>query len=452
MIDEYLENVAVVGASGKMGRGIALLLLQEMTIIAEKYQKNFTLHCIDVVEESFYSLKEYLREQLIKFSEKNILLLRTLYEENQTLVSNEEMISHFVTRALDMTNFQISLSSAKNANLVFEAVLENYTAKCSLYKELNAICKDSAFFFTNTSSIPIGAINHDADLHNRIIGFHFYNPPAVQQLIEIIHSEMIDPTLEALADELAKRLNKVVVYAKDIAGFIGNGHFIPEGIFACHQVDKLRKSFTLKEAIYLVNKVTQDYLIRPMGIFQLIDYVGIDVFYNIAHSMQNFSSDDTLNHSLISEMVERGVVGGQNSDGSQKEGFFKYSGTKVEAIFDLDQGKYQSLESAKWLKRCEDYLGPLPESHRNWKKMQKCSEKDKKLESYFRLLFQGQTEGEKLASSYLHHSYEIANSLVEKEVAASSKDVSTVLQKGFYHLYGPDAPWLQSIEKVGGAK
>ena len=66
----------------------------------------------------------------------------------------------------------------------------------------------------------------------------------------------------------------MVVPSNDVAGFIGNGHFMRDILYATREVEKLQKEFGFVEAIYAMNRISQDYLIRPMGIFQLIDYVG----------------------------------------------------------------------------------------------------------------------------------------------------------------------------------
>ena len=135
-------------------------------------------------------------------------------------------------------------------------------------------------------------------------------PLAVQKLLEVISPTQIDPTLATIAEQLAKRLGKTVVYANDIAGFIGNGHFIRESMFACAKVHELAKDRTLPEAVYTVNKVTQEFLVRPMGLFQLMDYVGLDVCRHIGQIMGSYLPGEALQDSLIDHMVAAGILGG----------------------------------------------------------------------------------------------------------------------------------------------
>ena len=102
-----------------------------------------------------------------------------------------------------------------------------------------------------------------------------------------------------------------------------------DALYGISEAEKLAKISSLAEAIYIINKVTQDFLIRPMGIFQLIDYVGIDVCQYIMSVMNPYLPDEDLHSDLLDKMMEAGVKGGQNSDGSQKDGFLKYEKEKA---------------------------------------------------------------------------------------------------------------------------
>ncbi|MCH7687080.1 MAG: hypothetical protein IH899_10435 [Planctomycetes bacterium] len=137
-------------------------------------------------------------------------------------------------------------------------------------------------FLSNTSSIPIRTLDEAAALGGRLVCFHFYNPPAVQRLIERIAGPATQPALLALALELAARLGKTVVQAGDTAGFIGNGHFIREGLWAVCRAGELAARQTLPAAVLAIDRVYRDGLLRPMGIFQLIN-LRCDFFRTSVH-------------------------------------------------------------------------------------------------------------------------------------------------------------------------
>lgn len=451
MID--LTNVAIFGAAGKMGKGIALLLLQAMAMDEAKNKGavgtgSHLLHLIDVDDNAFPSLKLYLKKQLLKFAEKNINTLRKYYSNDHSLVGNHEIIQAFLDGAIHMVMMSSEIGQAKRSKLVFEAIVEDVEIKKTLFARLKVLCSNETLFLTNTSSIPISILEHGAGLDGRIIGFHFYNPPPVQRLVEIILSSKSSEDVKKKGDILGAILDKTLIYSNDVAGFIGNGHFIREVIYASKTVHKLmhEHDFSSEQAIYIVNKITRDYLIRPMGIFQLVDYVGIDVVCRIATVMQEYlpisiqakKEFNLKEHPLFSVMLEHGIIGGQHPDGSQKDGFFSYEQGNPIGIYQGHHRKYDSLHDSSIVKNSNQLLGIMPEGQISWKKLQNDSNKKKKLEEYFNKLSNSQEFGSRMALGFLKESKNIANLLVDSGVAQNIKDVGSVLKFGFFHLYAPD--------------
>ncbi|GAB4374750.1 MAG: hypothetical protein Kow0042_19610 [Calditrichia bacterium] len=439
-LNQRLENVAVIGAAGKMGSGIALLMAQEMTlqkIKPENRGKIFELNLIDLHSAALEGLLRYLKPQAVKLAEKNIVYLREAYQDRADLVENADIIQQFVDDLFLILRVGTDLSIAKNAHMVFEAIAENVDIKVSVLRKLNELCGKDTFYFTNTSSIPIKLLNDRAELGGRIIGYHFYNPPAVQRLVEVISPEGMVPELRDIAYELGKRLRKKLIPANDVAGFIGNGHFMRDGLHAFAEVERLKKEFSHIQAVYIMNRVSQDFLIRPMGIFQLVDYVGIDVFQCILNTMNPYFPDENLHSDLIDLMVEKKVLGGQNPDGSQKDGFLKYEKSRPVGVYDPDKGGYVLYEAGNWQDEADARIGDPPEGFVPWKNLLRDPQKDNKLAIYFKNLVASQTLGAQLAVAYLKRSKAIAEQLVASGVANSAEDVNGVLLNGFYHLYGP---------------
>ena len=124
---------------------------------------------------------------------------------------------------------------------------ENLDLKVKLLSRIISHNSRDAWFFTNTSSIPISELNAKANLNGRLIGFHFYNPPAVQKLVELISAESTLPDLADFARQFAKKLRKTVVPSHDVAGFIGNGHFMRDALYAVAEVERLAEDFGLVE-------------------------------------------------------------------------------------------------------------------------------------------------------------------------------------------------------------
>jgi 3-hydroxyacyl-CoA dehydrogenase len=438
MLDHWINRISVLGAAGKMGSGIALLLLQEMARVEAENTgtvgKSSRLVLIDSNETALDSLPEFFRTHLTKYAERNINALRRYFEENPKLVSNREMIEYFVNGALNPVRLETQVESAKQSKLIFEAVVEDEEVKSKVFAKLADLVSPETYFFTNTSSIPIHILSKKGHLQNRLIGFHFYNPPYVQKLLEVIVPSECNPQLISLAKELAVRLKKTIVFSNDVAGFIGNGHFIREIIYACEKVHELLITHTIPQAIYVVNKVTQDFLIRPMGIFQLMDYVGIDVCQKICQTMSAYLPNELFKSPLIDVMIESDVLGGQFPDGSQKNGYFQYDKGKRIGIYSPNERLYSPFEDFETA-ACDKELGDFPKGHASWKHFQRDPDSDNKIQEYLQNLKSKNSPGAELAQKFLIKSAEIAQQLVNEGVTKTVADVDTVLKNGFFHLY-----------------
>lgn len=436
-LNDRLENVAVLGAGGKMGSGISLLLAQEMILQKlqpENQHRTYQLTLMDVNPEALQGLQKYLKKQGAKFAQKNAEKLQTSFPEANT---PEAIAEQFVNHLTSVLNPVTDLKAVKDCRMVFEAILEKLDLKVSVFNQLKKNCPEDSYFFTNTSSIPIKELDEQVGLNGRIIGFHFYNPPAVQKLVELIIPKNIQPDLPELSRELGKRLRKIIIPSNDVAGFIGNGHFMRDGLHGISETERLSREMGFVSAVYTVNRVSQDLLIRPMGIFQLIDYVGLDIFQSILKIMDPHFPQEILHNDLIDKLAAKGVKGGQFSDGSQKDGFLKYEEGRPAGVYDLSSGGYQLFSEGNWKADADQKLAPLPEGHAPWKAMLKDENRAAALKTYFANLTAANTPGAMLATAYLKRSKEIGEQLVSGGAANSAEDVNGVLMNGFFHLYGP---------------
>jgi len=435
---DKLQNVTVLGAAGKMGSGILLLTAVEMADLSLKPEnkgKAFVLNAMDVSKEGLSGLMLYLRSQVQKIAEKKTIALRKAYADRPDLVENEEIINQYIFDVMNIVRPTTRLEAAYDSDLIFEAVSENRALKVKILSQIDQNNPAKPYYFTNTSSVPIHLIDEEANLGGRVLGFHFYNPPAVQKLVELICTDKSDAEMIEFAKVYAKNLGKVVVPANDFAGFIGNGHFMRDALHGIHTMEKLAKDMPFAEAVYSVNKITQDFLIRPMGIFQLIDYVGIDVVSFIMNVMNPFLADEDLHSDLLDKMIGLGVKGGQYSDGSQKDGFLKYEKGKVAAIYDPSAKTYVNIADLK--DKCDKMLGAAPSSLIPWKAAVKVKDKDAAFGKIFGEMKTMDTVGARLAVEYGRKSDAIGKKLLADNVAHSVEDVNTVLLTGFFHAYGP---------------
>lgn len=399
------KKIAVIGAAGKMGKGIALLLLQEMArALAESTgaisHQHASLLLIDVHEDGLASLASYLREQLPKYAEKHIMLLRGYFENNADLISNKEIIDYFLAKSMELIRLSTAVEEAKNVSLCFEAIIEDVAAKVELFSKLDVLSKHKMLFFSNTSAIPIAVLDEQANLQGRIIGFHFYNPPPVQTLLEMVPLAKAPSALTEMASVIAKKLGKHTIYAHDVAGFIGNGYLLREVVVAVNIVQQLlQQGYTLAQAVGMVDYASGEFLLRPMGIFQLVEYVGFELLLHIGHIMNTYLPQPIYAENFISALKQYRPYFSQKQD-------------------------------------LKELLGPLPMGHVSWKILAREKHAKNKIESYLRQLKQAHTKGAEIAQMLLIETAHIAQKLVQEQVATSLHDVDVVLKEGFYHLYG----------------
>ena len=392
MLDGFLGKVCVIGAGGKMGRGIALLLLQQLCRLPGPR----SLLLIDSNPKALSALKGYLIKRGIDWS------------------SAEKIVQ-----------FSENIPDGKDYQLIFEAILEDAEVKSHALRTIAADSAGKSYYFSTTSSIPLGEISERAKLNGRLIGSHFYNPPTVQKLLEVIPPSQVVPELIQLTEELAQRLGKTVVFSKDIAGFIGNGHFVRELIYSTEEIHRSEQS--LPVAIAALNRVTQEFLVRPMGIFHLADFLGVDVCAHLCHIMDVYHPDSNFQAPLLDRMIAEGAIGGQWEDGAQKDGFFRYENGVPIAVYSLEEKDYFPLPDLS-------SLGVPPKGHFSWKALSKNPNAIEILSPYVENLLEDQTPGSQMAQDYLINSGKIAQLLVDQGVARSLQDVDTVLRLGFHHL------------------
>ena len=438
-LDERLQNVTIIGAAGKMGSGIAVLVAQEMSKLKLKPENNdkiYRLNLVDITEKALDGLRSYMKVQLVKAAEKSTVLLRQIYADRKDLIENGEIINAFVDDTYALLNFTTDYNIAKDSHLIFEAIFENEEIKIKVLKQLKEICLPDALFLTNTSSIPISFLDIEAELGGRIVGYHFYNPPVIQKLVEIIYADNTTEELKEIGLEFGKRLRKKLVPAADISGFIGNGHFSRDGLYAMNKVEELKDEYGFHGALYIMNKISQDFLVRPMGIFQLIDYVGLDVFQSLLRVMRTHLKLEHLNSDLLNKFMDKKIAGGQNPHGSQKDGFIKYEKNRPAGVYNIEEGKYRLFDE-DWRAEIDKKLNPTNEKFASWRALLMDANKMDKLETHFNKLKGMNTYGSELALDFLKTTKEIGANLIKDGVANSEKEVNEVLMNGFFWLYGP---------------
>jgi 3-hydroxybutyryl-CoA dehydrogenase len=200
-------------------------------------------------------------------------------------------------------------------DLVVEAAPEDLALKRELFARLAEICGTKAIIATNTSSLPVTAIAADVPQPERVVGMHFFNPPALMKLVEIVSTERSSAAALQATAEVGQRMGRTPIWAKDRPGFIANRLARP------YTLEPLRM---LEEG--LADAATIDRVCRTgggfrMGPFELIDLIGLDVNLGVAQSLYRQGGEPPRwRPSPVQErMVADGLLGRKSG-----RGFFAY--------------------------------------------------------------------------------------------------------------------------------
>ena len=279
-----VKKVAVLGA-GLMGHGIAQVAAQaaKYDVSLRDVKQEFLDNGMNMIKKS---LQSFLKRG--KISEKEVE--ETLKRIHPTLDIKE---------------------AVTDADLVIEAVPENVELKKKMYREVEKFAPEDALIGSNTSSISITELASATRRPERFCGMHFFNPPQLMRLIEIIRGvKTSDETINTVV-EVTKRMGKEpVVVNKDCPGFVVTRVLIP----------------ALNEAMYLVwegiaepediDKAIKLGLNWPMGPFTLLDYLGLDTILSITGVFQNEIGDPKYRPCpLLRQMVKAGLLGRKTGKG-----------------------------------------------------------------------------------------------------------------------------------------
>ena len=204
----------------------------------------------------------------------------------------------------------LALADFKDRDLVIEAVVEEMGPKKKVFGELDTVCPPATIFCSNTSSLTIVEMAAATKRPDRFAGLHFFNPPVIMKLVEIVQAiTTSDETIASLKDFVAK-LGKTGVLCKDTTGFIVNRLMVP---YLLGAVRMLELGIATKEDIDQAVKLGLGY---PMGPFELIDYTGVDINYHVANVFfDEFRDPSMAAPSLLRRMFLAGRLGTKSGRG-----------------------------------------------------------------------------------------------------------------------------------------
>jgi 3-hydroxybutyryl-CoA dehydrogenase len=276
-----VKTIAVIGA-GTMGRGIAYAAaLGGYNTILE-----------DLSDSALTSAMAWIRAAFDEGVKRGKVDAST----------REAAIAHISTSS-------VVVEAIRDAELVIEAVPENLEIKRKLFAKFDEFAKPNAIFASNTSSLSISSFTSIVAAGDRCIGMHFFNPVPKMPLVEIVRTSHTSDETVATCCAVARRMNKETVVVNEAPGFItsrinaliGNEAFamLEAGVASAPDIDKALKLG----------------LNHPMGPFEMVDLVGLDVRLKILEYLHSTLGEKYRPNPLLRQFVQEGRLGRKSGRG-----------------------------------------------------------------------------------------------------------------------------------------
>ena len=285
-----IKQVTVIGA-GNMGSGIAEILSR-----VGGYQVVMADTTAELVQRGLQNQQNNLQRF---FVDKE----RMTAEEMKAIIGRIKTTSNIA-------------EAASQADLVIEAVFESMELKKSLFKQLDEASPAHTILATNTSYLSVTEMAAHTNRPDKVAGMHFFNPPSMMKLVEVVRAALTSEETASAVYELAKKLSKEPVYCRDTYGFLANRAAGGAGAGIGTENDAVELVWAHIAPPEDIDKAVKLGYNRPMGPLELGDLIGWDVSVRGEEDrIREFGWERGHVHPLTKMMVRAGYTGGQGKKG-----------------------------------------------------------------------------------------------------------------------------------------
>ncbi|HAY60627.1 MAG TPA: 3-hydroxybutyryl-CoA dehydrogenase [Acidaminococcaceae bacterium] len=251
----------------------------------------------------------------------------------------EKAKTHISVASRDKIHYTTQLEDIADSDLIVESVTEDLQIKTDFYDKLSRVVENHTIVATNTSGLSINALAAHVKHPDRFLGMHWFNPPTLILLIEIIKNDHTRQDVAETVRDLSLRIGKKpVIVNKDVFGFAANRLQLAVLREALSMVEQ---GVVSPEGIDDVMKYGLGFRWACIGPLETVDFGGIDTFYHIAEYLMPDLEDSHAVPALLKEHYDKGELGVKAG-----KGFYEYSGGKDTAATKARDEKLKKLFDA----------------------------------------------------------------------------------------------------------
>jgi len=262
--------------------------------------------------------------------------LLKIMNDQSVYVEHGLLDSVIAKESLKNITVSTTFSSLKEVDYLIETITEKITVKQQFWQEAEAQVTKKVFFATNTSGLSINEISKSLIRKENFIGMHWWNPPTIIPLVELIKGEKTTDETVAITRKIADDLGKkTILVNKDVLGFVGNRL---QFALLREALSIVEKGIASQEDVDLAVRMGPGFRYPILGPLETADLGGLDTFYNVSSYLIEDLDTSKTPSQLLKSLVDKGNYGVKTG-----AGFYDYSGSKADEVIQNRDDKFLKM-------------------------------------------------------------------------------------------------------------